>query len=49
MGDLLVRIVVKTPTHLTAEQEKLLQEFEKLTEQPKEGLFDKLKKAMKSD
>ncbi len=46
-GDLLVRVVVKTPTKLTAEQEKLLREFEKLTEeQNKPGIFDKVKKAM---
>ena len=46
-GDLLVRIVVKTPTKLSAEQEKLLREFERLSEeQSKSGLFDKVKKAM---
>ncbi len=46
-GDLLVRIVVKTPTKLSAEQEKLLREFERLSEeQNKSGLFDKVKKAM---
>ena len=46
-GDLLVRIVVKTPTKLSAEQEKLLREFEKLSEeQGKSGIFDKVKKAM---
>ena len=42
-----MRVVVKTPTKLTAEQEKLLREFEKLTEeQNKPGIFDKVKKAM---
>ncbi|WP_295639610.1 molecular chaperone DnaJ [uncultured Mailhella sp.] len=46
-GDLLVRVVVKTPTKLSAEQEKLLREFEKLSEeQNKPGIFDKVKKAM---
>ena len=46
-GDLLVRVNVKTPTKLTAEQEKLLREFEKLTgEEPKDGILDKVKKAM---
>jgi len=46
MGDLLVRIVVKTPTRLSSEQEKLLREFEKLSEQNKEGFFDKIKKVV---
>lgn len=52
-GDLLIRIVVKTPVKLTSEQEKLLREFARLTEEPasgedqnKEGIFDKVKKAM---
>ena len=46
-GDLLVRIVVKTPTKLSSEQEKLLREFERLSEEEgKSGLFDKVKKAM---
>ncbi len=48
-GDLLVRVVVKTPVHLTAEQERLLQEFEKITEQRREGFFGKLKKAITPD
>lgn len=46
MGDLIVRIVVKTPTKLTKEQEDLLREFERLSENHGTGIFDKVKKAM---
>lgn len=45
-GDLLVKVIVKTPTKLSSEQEKLLREFERLAEEQKGGFFDKLKKAV---
>jgi len=49
MGDLLVQVVVKTPTKLSSRQEELLREFEKLSEEQSKGLFGKVKKAMGMD
>ena len=49
MGDLLVHVVVKTPTKLSSRQEELLREFEKLSEEQGKGIFDKVKKAMGMD
>ena len=49
MGDLLVQVVVKTPTKLSSKQEELLREFEKLSEEQGKGIFDKVKKAMGMD
>ena len=46
MGDLLVQVVVKTPTKLSSKQEELLREFEKLSEEQGKGIFDKVKKVM---
>lgn len=43
-GDLLVEIIVLTPTNISAEQEKLLREFEKLAE---DRPLEKIKKAAK--
>ena len=49
MGDLLVQVVVKTPTKLSSKQEELLREFEKLSEEQSKGIFGKVKKAMGMD
>ena len=49
MGDLLVQVLVKTPTKLSSRQEELLREFEKLSEEQGKGIFDKVKKAMGMD
>ena len=43
-GDLLIAIHVKTPTHLSAKQEELLREFEKLSE---ESFLEKAQKKIK--
>ncbi|MBQ9537018.1 MAG: molecular chaperone DnaJ [Desulfovibrionaceae bacterium] len=43
-GTLLIRVQVKTPTHLTAKQEELLREFEKLGE---ENFVEKTQKTFK--
>ncbi|MBQ7585994.1 MAG: molecular chaperone DnaJ [Desulfovibrionaceae bacterium] len=43
-GDLLIRIIVKTPTHLSSKQEELLREFERLGE---ESLLEKAGKKVK--
>ncbi|MBP3730245.1 MAG: molecular chaperone DnaJ [Mailhella sp.] len=57
-GNLLVHITVKTPTKLSAKQEELLREFEKMSEpaanskkneEENEGFFDKVKKTFGMD
>jgi molecular chaperone DnaJ len=40
-GDQYVRVIVKTPTHLTEKQKKLLEEFDE-NYQEKKGFFDKM-------
>ncbi len=44
-GDLLVEVIIVTPTRISEKQEELLREFEKHT--PEEGVINKLKKATK--
>lgn len=46
VGDLLVEVRVQTPTKLNEEQERLLREFEKLTQDQEKSLSGKVKKAM---
>jgi molecular chaperone DnaJ len=46
-GDLLVRVMVHTPSKLTARQKKLLEEFESEEEKKKTPLFERFKKRMK--
>ncbi len=44
-GDLLVEVIIVTPTRISEKQEELLREFEKHA--PEEGVMNKLKKATK--
>ena len=44
MGDMLIEVIVKTPKDLNAEQIKLLEEFEVLTEKQEAKLTSKIKK-----
>jgi len=59
-GDLLVHVIVKTPTKLSARQEELLREFERLSDpqaaqvkknddEESEGFFEKVKKTLGMD
>jgi molecular chaperone DnaJ len=45
-GDMLVEVIVLTPSKLTAEQEELLREFDRLTKEQENTISGKVKKAM---
>lgn len=49
-GDQIIQVAVRTPTHMSREQERLLTEFQRLeTEKPLQKLSSKLKNILKGD
>lgn len=49
-GDQIVQVAVRTPTHMSREQERLLTEFQRLeTEKPLQKLSSKIKNILKGD
>lgn len=48
IGDHFVHVIVKTPTKLSSEQRKLLEEFVKAEKNKKKTVFDKIKDKLKS-